>query len=153
MKRHGFGGQPASHGNSLTHRAMGSAGQSQGGGSRVLPGKKMAGRMGGHQHTTQNLKVLDVNPELGLVIVSGWSHLSIHLQDGMADSGCRCCSRSQGLHSAAPGRHQEGAPPSGEVKIKTARRSCSHKNVLYQTTSRLNPAIVPSDCAQVGFVL
>jgi large subunit ribosomal protein L3 len=76
MKRHGFSGQPASHGNSLTHRAMGSAGQSQGGGSRVLPGKKMAGRMGGNQHTTQNLKVLDVNAELGLVIVNGSSYNS-----------------------------------------------------------------------------
>ena len=71
MKRHGFSGQPASHGNSLAHRAMGSAGQSQGGGSRVLPGKKMAGRMGGHQFTTQNLKVLQVNNDLGIILVSG----------------------------------------------------------------------------------
>ncbi|KAI5784571.1 mitochondrial 54S ribosomal protein YmL9 [Geopyxis carbonaria] len=71
MKRHGFSGQPASHGNSLTHRAMGSAGQSQGGGSRVLPGKRMAGRMGGQQHTIQNLKVLDIQPSLGIVVVSG----------------------------------------------------------------------------------
>lgn len=71
MKRHGFGGQPASHGNSLTHRAMGSAGQSQGGGSRVLPGKRMAGRMGGIQHTVQNLKVVEVNNDLGIVLVAG----------------------------------------------------------------------------------
>lgn len=71
MKRWGWSGQPASHGNSLTHRAMGSAGQSQGGGSRVLPGKRMAGRMGGEQHTVQNLKVLKVQPELGIVVVSG----------------------------------------------------------------------------------
>ena len=71
MKRHGFGGQPASHGNSLTHRAMGSAGQSQGGGSRVLPGKRMPGRMGGQQHTVQNLKVLQVNNEQSTVIVAG----------------------------------------------------------------------------------
>jgi len=71
MKRWGWRGQPASHGNSLTHRAMGSAGQSQGGGSRVLPGKRMAGRMGGQQHTVQNLKVLHVEPELGVVVVNG----------------------------------------------------------------------------------
>ena len=50
---------------------MGSAGQSQGGGSRVLPGKRMAGRMGGQQHTVQNLKVLHVEPELGVVVVNG----------------------------------------------------------------------------------
>ncbi|KAL8812629.1 MAG: hypothetical protein Q9200_000888 [Gallowayella weberi] len=71
MKRHGFSGQGASHGVSLTHRAMGSAGQSQGGGSRVYPGKKMPGRMGGHQVTTQNLKVVKVDEEKGLVVLRG----------------------------------------------------------------------------------
>ena len=71
MKRHGFSGQPASHGTSLTHRAMGSAGQSQGGGSRVLPGKKMAGRMGGQQVTTQNVKVLKVDAEKGILVLNG----------------------------------------------------------------------------------
>jgi large subunit ribosomal protein L3 len=71
MKRHGFSGQPASHGASLVHRAMGSAGQSQGGGSRVLPGKRMAGNMGGEFHTTANVKVLKVDIENGLVILKG----------------------------------------------------------------------------------
>ena len=71
MKRWGFGGQPASHGVSLTHRSMGSAGQSQGGGSRVYPGKKMAGRMGGQQVTTQNVKVLKVDAEKGIVVLNG----------------------------------------------------------------------------------
>ncbi|KAK4496719.1 hypothetical protein PRZ48_012702 [Zasmidium cellare] len=71
MKRWGFSGQPASHGNSLTHRAMGSAGASQGSGSRVLPGKKMAGRMGGEHHTVQKLKVMKVDRENGIVVVSG----------------------------------------------------------------------------------
>lgn len=71
MKRHGFSGQPASHGVSLTHRSMGSAGQSQGGGSRVYPGKKMAGRMGGQQVTTQNVKVVKVDDEKGIVVLQG----------------------------------------------------------------------------------
>ena len=71
MKRHGFKGQPASHGVSLTHRAMGSSGQSQGGGSRVLPGKKMAGRMGGQQVTMQNVKVMRVDDEKGIVVLNG----------------------------------------------------------------------------------
>lgn len=31
----------------------------------------MAGRMGGISHTVQNLQVLQVEPELGLVIVNG----------------------------------------------------------------------------------
>ncbi|KAI4234433.1 MAG: hypothetical protein L6R40_006752 [Gallowayella cf. fulva] len=71
MKRHGFSGQGASHGVSLTHRSMGSAGQSQGGGSRVYPGKKMAGRMGGHQVTAQNVKVVKVDEEKGLIVLHG----------------------------------------------------------------------------------
>ncbi|KAJ0414109.1 translation protein [Aspergillus carlsbadensis] len=71
MKRHGFGGQDRSHGVSLTHRSLGSAGPSQGGGSRVYPGKKMAGNMGNEQHTEQNLQVLKVDAENGLVLVKG----------------------------------------------------------------------------------
>jgi large subunit ribosomal protein L3 len=50
---------------------MGSAGGSQGSGSRVHPGKAMAGRMGGIQHTVQNLKVLQVDEENGIVVVKG----------------------------------------------------------------------------------
>jgi large subunit ribosomal protein L3 len=71
MKRWGFKGQPASHGNSKNHRTMGSSGASQGGGSRVLPGKKMPGRMGGNQVTIQNVKVLKVDAEKGLLVLNG----------------------------------------------------------------------------------
>lgn len=71
MKKWGWSGQPASHGQSLTHRTMGSAGGSQGSGSRVIPGKKMAGRMGNERRTIQNLKVLRVDEENGLVVVNG----------------------------------------------------------------------------------
>lgn len=71
MKRWGFSGQEASHGNSKNHRTLGSTGGSQGSGSRVLPGKKMPGRMGNQSVTVQNLKVMQVDNELGLVLVSG----------------------------------------------------------------------------------
>ena len=71
MKRHGWSGQPASHGNSLTHRAMGSSGGSQGSGSRVHPGKNMAGRMGAERCTVQHLKVMKVDKENGIVVVHG----------------------------------------------------------------------------------
>ncbi|CZR53280.1 related to ribosomal protein L3 precursor, mitochondrial [Phialocephala subalpina] len=71
MKRHGFKGQPASHGNSKNHRTMGSSGPSQGGGSRVHPGKRMPGNMGGQQVTVQNVKVLKVDSEKGLIVVNG----------------------------------------------------------------------------------
>ncbi|CAJ2511798.1 Uu.00g074230.m01.CDS01 [Anthostomella pinea] len=71
MKRHGFAGQGASHGNSKNHRTIGTAGPSQGGGSRVHPGKKMPGRMGNERVTIQNLRVLKVDNETGIVVVNG----------------------------------------------------------------------------------
>ncbi|ELQ41460.1 50S ribosomal protein L3 [Pyricularia oryzae Y34] len=71
MKRHGFSGQNKSHGNSLNHRTGGSVGPSQGSGSRVHPGKKMPGRMGGQSATAQNLSVLKVDNDLGIVVVKG----------------------------------------------------------------------------------
>ncbi|KAK2592745.1 hypothetical protein QQS21_009549 [Conoideocrella luteorostrata] len=71
MKRHGFAGQEASHGNSKNHRTIGTTGPSQGSGSRVMPGKKMPGRMGNEWVTVQNLKVMKVDNELGIVLVSG----------------------------------------------------------------------------------
>lgn len=71
MKRWGWAGQPASHGNSKNHRTMGSSGGSQGSGSRVHPGKRMPGRMGGNQVTIQNIKVLKVDAEKGLLVVNG----------------------------------------------------------------------------------
>jgi large subunit ribosomal protein L3 len=71
MKRWGMHGQDRSHGASLSHRSLGSAGQGQGGGSRVYPGKKMAGNMGGQRNTVQSLKVLQTDREKGLVVVTG----------------------------------------------------------------------------------
>ena len=71
MKRYGFHGQDRSHGVSLTHRSLGSTGPGQGGGSRVYPGKKMPGNMGNEWHTIQNVKVLKVDPETGIVVLKG----------------------------------------------------------------------------------
>jgi large subunit ribosomal protein L3 len=71
MKRHGFAGQEASHGNSKNHRTIGTTGPSQGSGSRVMPGKKMPGRMGHEFVTVQNLKIMKVDNELGVVLVGG----------------------------------------------------------------------------------
>ncbi|KAI0025648.1 translation protein [Xylariomycetidae sp. FL0641] len=71
MKRHGFAGQEASHGNSKNHRTIGTTGPSQGGGSRVHPGKKMPGRMGNERVTIQNLRVLKIDNEMGIVVVNG----------------------------------------------------------------------------------
>jgi large subunit ribosomal protein L3 len=56
MKRHGMKGQPASHGQTKTHRKMGATGGAQDPG-RIWPGKRMPGRMGGKRVTTPSLKV------------------------------------------------------------------------------------------------
>jgi large subunit ribosomal protein L3 len=70
MKRHNFGGMRASHGVSISHRAHGSTGQCQDPG-KVFKGKKMAGHMGNTRITTQNLKVVGLDLEEGLILVKG----------------------------------------------------------------------------------
>ncbi|GMG60216.1 unnamed protein product [Ambrosiozyma monospora] len=70
MKRWNFHGLKASHGVSLAHRSAGSTGQNTSP-ARVLPGKKMAGRLGHELNTIFNLEVLDVNAEKGYILVKG----------------------------------------------------------------------------------
>jgi large subunit ribosomal protein L3 len=70
VRRWGFGGGDATHGNSLSHRAPGSIGQNQTPG-RVFPGKKMAGHYGNEQRTQRNLEVIKVDVERGLLLVKG----------------------------------------------------------------------------------
>jgi len=70
MKRHNFGGNRATHGVSISHRSHGSTGQCQDPG-KVFKGKKMAGRLGNVQVTMQNLKVLKVDDNNGIILVKG----------------------------------------------------------------------------------
>jgi large subunit ribosomal protein L3 len=70
MKRHGFAGVGASHGAHRNHRKPGSIGGASTPG-RVFKGLKMAGRMGGVRHTTQNLKIHAVDAEKGLLLIKG----------------------------------------------------------------------------------
>lgn len=70
VKRWNFSMGDATHGNSLSHRAPGSLGQRQTPG-RVYPGKKMAGHMGAVRQTTQNLEVVRVDAERGLIAIKG----------------------------------------------------------------------------------
>lgn len=70
IKRHGFTMGDATHGNSLSHRSPGSIGQRQTPG-RVFPGKKMSGHMGSVRRTAQNLEVVKVDVERGLIAVRG----------------------------------------------------------------------------------
>lgn len=70
IKRHRFGSQRASHGNSLSHNAPGSIGMAQDPG-RVFPGKRMAGHMGGVRRTVQNLEIVRVDTEKQVLLIKG----------------------------------------------------------------------------------
>jgi large subunit ribosomal protein L3 len=70
MKRWGFKGLRASHGVSVSHRSHGSTGNRQDPG-KVFKGKKMAGHMGDRRVTVQNLEVVGIDHERGLLLVKG----------------------------------------------------------------------------------
>ncbi|MEE2776850.1 MAG: 50S ribosomal protein L3 [Acidobacteriota bacterium] len=69
IKRHNFGGGKASHG-SMFHRAPGSIGQASDP-SRVFPGTRLPGRMGGKRVTTKNVKVVKIDEEQDLLFLRG----------------------------------------------------------------------------------
>jgi large subunit ribosomal protein L3 len=69
VKRHGFAGGRATHG-SMFHRAPGSIGSSAYP-SRVFPGMRAGGRMGGDRVTVKNLQIVKVDPERNLIYVRG----------------------------------------------------------------------------------
>jgi large subunit ribosomal protein L3 len=70
IKRHNFSHQDYTHGNSVSHRAVGSTGQNQTPG-RVFPGKKGPGHMGAKNNTIQNLEVVRVDNERNLIMIKG----------------------------------------------------------------------------------
>jgi large subunit ribosomal protein L3 len=70
IKRHHFTSNRASHGNSKAHNKPGSIGMCQDPG-RVFPGKRMAGHLGAVRKTTQNLEVLRIDVEKGLLLIKG----------------------------------------------------------------------------------
>jgi len=70
IKRHNFGSQRASHGNSRSHNVPGSIGQAQDPG-RIFPGKRMSGQMGNVKRTIQNLEVVRVDSGRQLLLVKG----------------------------------------------------------------------------------
>lgn len=69
MKRHNFGGAPASHGISKIHRMPNSNGSVDA--ARVFKGKKLPGQMGNKQVTTQGLSVAQVDAEKNLLLIKG----------------------------------------------------------------------------------
>lgn len=70
MKRWNFHGDNATHGVSLTHRSAGSTGQRQDPG-KVFKGHKMPGHLGAVRVTVQNLQVVDLDEDKGLIMVKG----------------------------------------------------------------------------------
>ena len=70
MKRHGFAGQGAAHGNQAAHRRVGGIGACATPG-RVFKGTRMAGRMGNDRVTTQNLKIQKIDAESNLLLIKG----------------------------------------------------------------------------------
>ncbi|MBL4647993.1 MAG: 50S ribosomal protein L3 [Gammaproteobacteria bacterium] len=70
VKRWNFQMQDATHGNSVSHRAIGSTGQCQDPG-KVFKGKKMPGQMGNKKITVQNQEIVRVDKERNLLLVKG----------------------------------------------------------------------------------
>jgi len=69
VHRHGFGGGPATHGNTR-HRKPGSISPGTDP-SRVIKGKRMPGHMGAERHTELGLRVVKVDAERNLLFVRG----------------------------------------------------------------------------------
>ena len=71
VKRHGFKGGPRTHGQKHSEREPGSISGGVRNGGRVPKGMRMAGRMGGDLITVKNLKVVQVDAELGEILIKG----------------------------------------------------------------------------------
>jgi large subunit ribosomal protein L3 len=69
IKRHNFGGGPASHGSTF-HRQPGSIGNCTFPG-RVMPGRKMPGHFGDKNVTVKNVEIVEVQADEGLLLVKG----------------------------------------------------------------------------------
>ena len=71
VKRHGFHGGPRSHGQKHSEREPGSIGGGGRSGGKVIKGMRMAGRTGSDRTTVKNLKVLGIDKENNIMLVSG----------------------------------------------------------------------------------
>ena len=122
MKRHNFRGLRATHGVSVSHRSHGSTGNRQDPG-RVFKGKKMAGHMGARRVTGQNLEVVSVDAENGLILIKGavpgarqgWVLVSDAVKR-LAPDGLPFPAAVKGGAAAAPAAEQAAETPAGEAK-------------------------------------
>uniref|UniRef100_I2Q634 Large ribosomal subunit protein uL3 n=1 Tax=Desulfovibrio sp. U5L TaxID=596152 RepID=I2Q634_9BACT len=70
MKRWNFSGLKKTHGTEKAHRSGGSIGNNTEPG-KVMKGKKMAGHMGARTVTMLGIEIVDVRPEMNLILVKG----------------------------------------------------------------------------------
>ena len=126
MKRHNFGGLRASHGVSLSHRSHGSTGQCQDPG-KVFKGKKMAGQMGAKRVTIQNLEIVSVDDENGLILVqgsvpgpkNGWILLSDAIKKKTPDEA----PFPAGLLEEKPSNENKDNTASEEIDLSTEKKN------------------------------
>lgn len=74
MKRHHFGGQPASHGTERKHRSPGSIAShatNRGNCGKPKKGLRMGGHMGDDQVTTRNHPLVKIDSENNLLLIKG----------------------------------------------------------------------------------
>jgi len=69
VKRHGFHGGPKTHGQKNRWRAPGSIGATAP--QRVMPHRKMPGRMGQERKTIKNIKILRIDKEKNILMLKG----------------------------------------------------------------------------------
>ncbi len=120
MKRHNFSGGPASHGASDKERAPGSIAARRSLG-RVLPGQRMAGRMGQDLVTVQKVEVAKIFPEENLLLLKG----SVPGADGtivyIAET-TRCRKRRVVIAPKASKKGKKEAPVSAGQKKPAAKK-------------------------------
>jgi len=69
VKRHGFKGGPKTHGQKNRLRAPGSIGSTAP--QRVMPNRRMAGRMGQERITVRNLKIAAIDADKNILMIKG----------------------------------------------------------------------------------
>ena len=116
MKRHGFGGLEATHGVSVSHRSHGSTGHSQDPG-RVFKGKKMAGHLGHRRVKVQNLEIVSVDDDRGLLFVkgavpgaeAGWVEVTDAVKAALPEAAPRPAGVRDAAAAGSPGADTEAA--------------------------------------------
>lgn len=131
VKRWGFRGGPATHGQSDRHRAIGSIGAQ--GVARVLRGKKMPGRMGGKKVTVAGLTVVDLDPEADSLWVKGavpgpQKGLVMIKKTGAVKNFIPLFKEGESEKKEAVGEKKEKKEEAGRVKGQKEKKNKREKN-------------------------